>query len=336
MAATYKDIQKKTGLSLATISKYFNGGTVRAENKQLIETAIKELDFHVNEYARSLKSRKSHIVGGLIPELTSTFNTSMMADVETFLRQRGYGFMVCDCRLDGEMEKEELDFLLDRMVDGIITIPYSKSGKVLSAATERNVPVVLIDRLTLDFQTDAVLLDNRHAAELAAEEFIKKGHQQLAVISGPTGLYTSRERLQGFVAYLNEHQIPVREDWLIYGPSTVEAGYREALSLLQKPDRPTGIFMVNYEITLGTIMAINELGLRIPEDISLIGFDNLTLSGVIKPKLTMLMQPMEALAYEAASLLIARMKGTAPSKEKKIVSIKAQLVEGESVMDLKD
>lgn len=334
MAATYKDIQELTGLSLATISKYFNGGQVRKVNRQAIEAAIEELDFHVNAYARSLKSKRSHLVGGLIPELNSTFNTTMMADVAECLREHGYGLLVCDCRLDKLREKEALSFLLDRMVDGIITIPYEKTGMHLKLAADRGVPVVLLDRLATEFVADAVVLDNADAAQKAAEEFIRSGHRDIAMINGPEGMYTMQERMGGFRKTLEAHGVPVAEEWMMSGPMTVDGGYRAAKTLLTGEKRPTALFCANYEITLGTIMAMNELGVRMPEDISLIGFDNLTLSGVIKPSPTMIVQPMREMARQAARQLIARMEDTDAAEEPVITRLQAALVAGKSIKNL--
>ena len=231
MAATYKDIQRMTGLSLATISKYFNGGQVRSENRKAIEEAIQKLDFHVNAYARSLKSKHSRLIGGLIPELDSTFNTRMMAEAEEYLRQRGYGLIICDSRLDQESEKEALEFLLGRMVDGILTIPFDKTGQHLIEAWNRNVPVVLLDRLATEFQTDGVVIDNAEASRLAAEEFIRNGHREIAIINGPGSLYTMRERLRGFQETLIAHGLPIRQEWMLDGPITMDAGYENAKHL---------------------------------------------------------------------------------------------------------
>ncbi|MBR2263332.1 MAG: LacI family DNA-binding transcriptional regulator [Firmicutes bacterium] len=333
MAATYKDIQRLTGLSLATISKYFNGGAVRAENRQAIEEAIQQLDFHVNAYARSLKSKRSRLIGGLIPELDSTFNTRMMADVEESLRQQGYGLIICDSRLDQDSEKEALDFLLGRMVDGIITIPYDKSGQHLEAAHTRGVPVVVLDRLPTDFETDAVVLENADAARAAAETFIRNGHKDIAIINGPGSLFTMRERMRGFQETLAAHKIPIRPEWMIDGPMTIDGGYQNTKMIMSLWHRPTALFCANYEITFGAMIALNEMGIRIPEEISMIGFDNLPLARVIKPRLTMVMQPMEELAHKAAELLIDRIEENAPQTPQ-IIRMQAELVEGESVKSL--
>ena len=137
MPGTYKDIQNITGLSLSTISKYFNGGNLREENRLSIEKAIEELDFTVNAFARGLKSRQSHTIGILVPDLSSTFNAIIMEQVCEILRSHGYGSIVCTCNGNQKAEKSSLSFLLDKMVDGIITIPMDETGKHLEEASKR-------------------------------------------------------------------------------------------------------------------------------------------------------------------------------------------------------
>ena len=139
MAKTYKDIQAMTGLSLATISKYFNGGALREENRIAIEQAIQKLDYRVNLFAQGLKSKKSRKVGVLNPELTSTYHTVVTSEVCYHLREAGYDTVVCDAHLDRQIERDALNFLLDRMVDGIITIPLDPAGEHLHKARERQI-----------------------------------------------------------------------------------------------------------------------------------------------------------------------------------------------------
>lgn len=154
MKPTYLDIQKITGLSLSTISKYLNGGNVLPENKKAIDKAIKQLDYHINDYARGLQSKRSKSIGLLIPELESTFHTTIMSHIAHTLRKHGYACIVYTCDGNPENEADAIAFLLSKMVDGIIRIPIEKIGKHFYAARERGVPVVLVDRKTTDFRTD--------------------------------------------------------------------------------------------------------------------------------------------------------------------------------------
>lgn len=162
MPATMKDIARRTGLGLATISKYLNGGHVLEKNRIAIEAAIEELDFTVNEFARNLKTSKSHTIGVVIPELGNLFTTTIVTALEDTLRRHGYGIIISDCRTNERLEKEAVRFLLGKMVDGIINMPVNQGGGHLLPALEKNIPVVLIDRMipSLSGRVNAVLIDN--------------------------------------------------------------------------------------------------------------------------------------------------------------------------------
>ena len=329
MTSTYKDIQRLTGLSLSTISKYLNGGNVLEQNAKAIDQAVKTLDFRVNEFARGLKTRRSNTVGILIPELNSTFNTTIIADIEDLLRQKGYGAIVCDCRMNTAMEKEALDFLLGKMVDGIVNIPCDSSGGHLTGAKQRGIPVVLLDRPVAADGFDAILVDNFSASRQAAREFARYGHRHAAILSGPKGLYTMRERMRGFDAGLQENGMERGSGAVVTVDPTIDGGYRGAKKLLAQAGRPTAVFCANYEITIGTIIAVNEMGLKVPDELSIIGFDDLTLSQLIRPPLSIVSQPMRQMAETAAHLLLHRMaKGnTSPS----IHTLPLSFLQGESV-----
>lgn len=327
MAGTYKDIQKMTGLSLSTISKYFNGGNMREQNRLAVEKAIAELDFRVNDLARGLKSRRSRTIGVLLPELNSTFHTAIIAEVEKILRRHGYGTIICDSHLDAAQEQQALQFLMDKMVDGIIAVPYDKTGKSLAIAKEREIPVVLIDRLLPGY--DAVILDNEGASRLAVQEFIACGHREIGLLCGPDGIYTMRARRRGFEHALREYGLSARH--IVSGQVTVQGGYESAMLLLRGPQRPTAVFCSNYEITLGTVIALNECNLHVPDQISLIGFDNLELAQVVKPALTMVVQPMQEIASAAASRMLCLLEGPS-NKTPQIKTLCAELVRGQSVL----
>jgi LacI family transcriptional regulator len=333
MAATYKDIQRLTNLSLSTISKYFNGGNVMDANRKAIDRAVTKLDYRVNEYARGLKSKRSKTIGVLISELNSTFNTSIIADIEDIMRQNGYGTIICDSRLDKQVEKDALEFLLGKMVDGIITIPFDRSGEHLNLADERGVPVVLIDRLLTDYKADAVIMDNRGAAELAVKEFASNGHSRIAILCGPDSIYTMNSRMDGFKSALKKCGIELNEDYLISGEINISGGYEGAKRLLKLKNPPTALFCSNYEITLGAIIAINESGVKIPTEISIVGFDNLPLAQIVKPKLTIISQPMREIAVNAANLMLEHLESEQICGTK-IIELSPSLIKGQSVLKL--
>lgn len=185
MAATIKDIAKRTGLGLATISSYLNGGNVRDKNKVKIEAAIKELDFEINELARSLKTNCSKTIGVVIAELNNIFCTEIIIEIEDILRNHGYATIVCDCRTDKNLEKEAIEFLYRKRVDGIINIPVNVDGSYLNCFQRSKKPIVLIDRKLNGLDCDCVLVDNMTATKNAVKLLMQNGHTKIGMIGGP-------------------------------------------------------------------------------------------------------------------------------------------------------
>ncbi|MFI3324723.1 MAG: LacI family DNA-binding transcriptional regulator [Clostridia bacterium] len=308
MATTIKDIAKQTGLGLATISKYLNGGNVREENKILIEQAIKDLDYTVNHFARSLKSKKSMTIGVVIPELSNTFITTIIVTIEDILRKKGYSVIICDCHSNSELEKEAIDFLLSKNVDGIINMPYTSSGTHLTHAIVKSVPVIIIDRYieSLGDKLDFVLIDNQKASYMATKYLLEKGHKNIGILLGSKNIYTTGERLAGYNQAMSEYQISPLQSNICHSDYTVQGGYENMRKIL-KDKTATSVFVTNYEMTLGAIIAINEMDVKIPKDISIIGFDNLQLSQVVHPKLTIVSQPLEEIGTKVSELLLKRL-----------------------------
>ncbi|HZL03823.1 MAG TPA: LacI family DNA-binding transcriptional regulator [Coriobacteriia bacterium] len=330
MPATYHDIQRLTGLSLATISKFFNGGNVRSQNRQAIEAAVEELGYRVNEFARSLRTSKSNTVGVLLSELDSSFNTSIIARVEDILRAHGYGTIICDAHRDPRVEREAVEFLLGKMVDGVLAIPVADEGTAYRPALDRKVPVVLIDRLVRDLEADAVVVSNKKASTSGVDELVRWGHRRIALVAGTDDSYTMRERRRGFREALVSHGVEPVEQYLPVAHLEVQGGYQAVLDLLALPVPPTAVFCANYELTLGAVMALNETGTRVPDDVSLIGFDNLLLTKVVRPRPTMVVQPIERIADVAAELMLGRLTMETWSGSR-VVTLDTTLVVGESV-----
>ncbi len=308
MAATIKDISKMTGLSIATISKYLNGGNVLEQNRKAIEEAIEQLDFTVNEFARSLKTSKSRTIGILIPNLSNTFSTNLIAQAEDMLRNQGYSVIISSCKNDVRLEKECTRFLISKMVDGIISIPVSSDGSFIEIAQSKNVPIVLVDRYTKPLLCDCVIINNHEAAREATQYLINNGHRRIAFLGGDEQLYTSLERYNGYLQALQDSDITLDEKLCAFGDLAMESGYNLAKQLLLRKDPPTAIFVAQYRMTLGAIMAINELGVRIPEDVSVIGFDNLEQTQIVNPPLTLVSQPLHEIARCAVDMLLRRVE----------------------------
>lgn len=333
MAATIKDIARETGLSLATISKYLNGGSLREKNRVAIEDAIKKLDYHVNEYARGLKSKKSRTVGMVLPELANLFNMKIVSTIEQMLQKHGYSVIICDSQNSLEQEARSVEFLLNKQVDGIINIPMGNNSKHLRPAVEHNVPILLLDRPLEDLNgiASCVLIDNQSASRGAVRRLLEAGHRRIGVVVGPEGVYTADMRLRGYREALEEYGIAYDETLVARASLTVEGGHRQVKRLLKDPNNMTAVFVTNYEMTLGALIALNKGGIKIPEEISVVGFDNIMdLSQVFRPSLTIVIQPMEQIGLQAARLMLERLSAD-NSAAPMTITLSASLREGASV-----
>ena len=333
MAATIKDIAKKTGLGLATISSYLNGGNVREQNRIKIEQAIEELHYEVNEVARGLKTNRTRLIGILIPELNNIFCTEIITEIEDILRNHGYATMVCDCRTDENREKEAVEFLKKRRVDGVIAMPSGNRGKHFSKLKKAGIPVVLLDRKLGDISCDYVLVDNQKGAKEAVTRLIEAGHQKIGVITGPEHVFTAKERLLGYYEALKEAGIECEESLVSHNEYTIKGGIKGLRGLVEQNSDMTAVFVANYELTMGVVIEANELGLRIPEELSVIGFDNVEFARACVPKLSIVSQPTEEIARQVSELLLQRLESEA-EEEEFVVKLPTRFVEGKSVKAL--
>ena len=299
-------------------------------NRETIAQAISDLGFHVNEIARGLKTSRTMTVGVLIPDLENVFCTSIVAHIENTLQRAGYSSLICDYREDVALEREKLEFLAKKSVDGFIYMPLGNQEDIVARLLARSLPVILIDRPLPGLACDTVLVDNLNAAYGAIEHLINHGHRRIGIIAGPPGIYTAQERLKGYRRVHEDFDLPIADDLILEGDYSLESGYRLMGQLLQRADPPTAVFVTNYEMTLGAIMALNESPIRVPDELSIIGFDNQQLARIVKPALTIVVQPIQAIGEAAATLLMKRLRDDRTGFPV-IQRLKTSLVLGDSV-----
>ena len=226
MPATIRDIKDRTGLSLATISKYINGGNVLPENKTKIETAIKELNYEVNEIARGLVTNKTRTVGVVVYSVESLFNGTLLHHIGNALRKDKYGLLICDSCNDEKIEAENIRFLLKKKVDGIIVVPIARRSDFLKPARDAGVPVVLLDRSFEDREMDCVKIDNRMSAFRAVNRLIQYHHKKISIIcANIKNEYTGYERYRGFMDAMEQAGLSVPEAYQKKGNHSIEFGY---------------------------------------------------------------------------------------------------------------
>lgn len=332
MAATIRDIRDRTGLSLATISKYLNGGNVLPKNRELIEEAIDALHYEVNELARGLVTNRTKTIGVLVYDIQCLFVGNMLHYLGQELHKSGYAMLICDSCNNEEMEKENLQFLLSRKVDGILIFAVSLTGGFLDPAKRAGVPIVLLDRAFRGEEVDCVEVDNRTAVFRAAQMLIEYGHRKIALVASDVE-YTGVERKKGYEDALRTYGISIPEGYRVSGRHSFELGYQGMKGLLAMEEAPTAVILSNYDTTLGGILALNESDMNCPEDISVIGFDDMLMSKVIRPKLWIVSQPMREMSEKAVQMLLARI-GHLEAGGPVRVSFTASMRMGDSVKKL--
>lgn len=308
MAITIKDLAKETGLGSATISAYLNGVPVRSYNKEKIEQAIKKLGYIRNEYARGLKTHESRTIGVLIPELSNIFATSIISEMEEMLREKGYGIIVCDCRTDLNLEQESLRFLLSKMVDGLIIMPISTDSKALKLALDNNVPITVLDRMTDSDKVSHIVINNREISSQAVNNLIERGLRRIALITGDMEVYTAKERRMGYQEALEA--VGCYDESLVYnGGLSVEGGYQATKRMLKECKDIEAVFVTNYEMSVGSMIAMTEEGKLVGNEIEFIGFDNVEMSKVFTPKLATVNQPLKEIGQMAARTITSMIAG---------------------------
>jgi len=309
LASTIRDVAAYSGLSLGTISKYINGGTIKEKTRQKIEEAIQKLKFKPNNIAKGLRNAKTFTIGVLLPKLNSYFASIIISSLEEYLLPLGYSVIVSECHESEEMEIEKVKFLLHHMVDGIVILPYARSGKQVEAIKENKTPFVVIDQLLRRYKTDGVILDNVAAIEEPVETLIKMKHKDIAIITGNMSLYTARGRFAGYKKAMNRHGIPLREEYIRDGGYSIDGGYSAVLNFFNLKKPPSALIASNYDMSIGAILAIHFLHNRIPDNFSLVCFDEFPLTTVVSSPISVICQPMMEIGRSAASLLFKRISG---------------------------
>lgn len=330
--ATIKDVAVKAGVSPGTVTRYFRGESLKEETKQRVETAIKKLEYKVNPIARSLRSGKSNTVGILTSHIVEGFVPGIIEAFEKFYAERDYGVVICNSLGDPNIERERMQFLIDKQVEGVVLFSSSNEEniEIYKKAVEAGIYIVTVDAPLQSPACDSIMVNNMQAVYEAVERFIAYGHSRIGIIVGPENYATSAERLTGYRRALEDHGIyyDTRLVWQI--DYTVQSGSNGVRFLMDLDEPPTGIIATNYHTTLGALMAVNQLGLRIPDDISFIGFEHEELNKIMNPGLCMVLQPLEELGRQAAAVLLGRIDGS-NNGDPRVFRIKTTLLEGGSI-----
>lgn len=326
MASTIKDVAKRAGVSTATVSRVINGDPrISSKTKEKVLISIRELDYKINNIARSLKTNKTHTIGFICPELANTFFMTVAKGVEDELRKYGYSVIVCNSNESVEEEKERITLLLEKCVDGVIIIPASHSGSHFKYLTEQGIPVVLADRLVEDFSSDAVLVDNINGSYAVIEHLINSGYRRIGYIGGDIRLTSAKERDEGYKRALRDYLIPIDDNIIKYGDYHKQSGYDKMRELMEEKDPPEIVFISNYYMHVGATKFLIEQKEANRRNVAIASFDDMELASLLEFCKVLVSQPMLEIGNKAAGMLIQRINDS-KDHEPQIIRLKTQLI----------
>jgi LacI family transcriptional regulator len=309
---TIVDVAEKAGVSIATASRALSGrGYASEEVRERTRQAARQLNYRMNASARNLKIQHTNTIGLLVTEVMNPFYSYLADGVLTCAKQLGYHVMVCATGEDPEQEREYLKVLMEQRVDGIIAVPTGHNHKLWSEVLDLNTRLIMVDREIPGISNvDTVLVDNIQGTFSAIEYLISIGHRHIGIIRGSSSTTTGRDRVQG---YLDAHKaagIPVNPDYLQGVSYSRESGQQAVEMLLALPQPPTAIFASSGILGEVTLSVIRAKGLRIPDDISFVMFDDVPWAALNTPSITVVSQPTHSLGYMSLKLLHQRLEET--------------------------
>lgn len=322
-----EDVAHAAGVSISTVSRALSRPElVNADTLARVRSVIAELGFRPSRVARRLRAVRgpTNLVGLVIPDIQNPFFADLVRGVEDVCQTHGYVTLLANSDERVEKEAQSLDVMRAESVDGVILPPVSGGGEAVASLAEAGIPVVYVDRRPRRVTADTVVIDNERGAREATEHLLRLGHHRIGLIHGLPGLSTSRERLEGYRAALYDARIPLDPQLIGAGDSRQASGRRLAHALLTSERPPTALVVSNGLMTLGALETIHHLGARVPEDVALIGFDDMPWALAVDPPLTVVRQPAEAMGRRAMELLLRRI--TEPGREVQVVALQPELV----------
>ena len=333
MALTIYDIAREAKVSIATVSKVINNtGRISPSTRERVHKVMDKLGYRPNLLAAALTSKRTFTAGILIPDIGNPFYPDVIRGAEDFARKHNYSVLLCNTDDNLEKQLEYVELLKQKSVDGIIVAAVAASPERLIEALGDNLPTVILARqLNLSNQKikfPSVLVDNFRGGYLATKHLIESGHSSISLLGESLHIESSRERMRGCTHALDEHHLELHSVEFCSRNLGLEGGYQATMTLLQKTSAPTAIFADTDLLAFGGMKAAKQLGYRIPEDISFIGFDNTALCTIVDPPLSSIAQPMYELGQKAMEILIGEIC-IIPVPERIILDV--YLVERQSV-----
>lgn len=321
MAVTIKDIAKAADVSVTTVSRVLNDKPdVSPNTRENVLEKINELGYKPNSIARGLALQKTNTLGLIIPDISNPFFPDIARGVEDMANQKGYSVIFCNTDNEQKKEKEAIELMKEKQVDGILLSLSTTNEKELKNLRQVEYPIVQIDRKIPNINYPSITIDNVKSAYTATKFLIENGHKKIAHITGDLETITGYQRLKGFKKAISEKNIKLNNAYIKDGDYSKRSGYDNMLALLKSNNPPSAVFIANDLMAVGAYQAVFEMNLSIPEDISIIGHDNIDVTKLVNPTLTTMAQPKYKLGKKAVQLLIAEIESNELSNEEIILN----------------
>lgn len=327
---TIKDIAKKLNLHHATVSRALrNDPRVQTKTREAVIALANDMDYHPNSIAQSMTTRSTKTIGIVLPEIMHEFFGSVISGAEKVAYDRGYNIMVCQSSEMFEREVVNVRALISKQVDGLLVSVSQETKDVehFHLAQKRGIPVIFFNRICEGVASTKVVVDDYGGAFNLMEYIISRGYKKIAHFAGPPAISVSKHRLNAYMDALTKHNLPVDEDYIIYGGFSEDDGVMSAHRLLQiKQKMPDAIFAVNDPVAIGAITCLKENGYRIPGDIGIAGFSDDRVSSFIEPPLTTVRQPTYEMGKKVMELLMSEIENGFESNGGNVYTLETELI----------
>jgi len=321
---TIYDVAKRAKVSTYTVSSVLNQTAhVSAELTERVRRAVDELNYTVNELARSLPKGKTKTVGMLIPDIGNPFYAKVVRGVEDRLRSDGYSLLLGNTYNKGDEQCRYLSLFGAKQADGLMVFPSAGDESEIRRLVRSRKPMVFVGRSPRSFEADCVSADNREGARMATAYLIDRGHRRIAIVSGERAVTASSERVEGWRDALQSHSIGLPDDYVGEGDWTADSGFHLTIKLLELPEPPTAILSANFLILTGVLRALKSRGLRHPQQVEVMSWDDSDWLDVFEPSVSTVVASSYAMGEGAADLLLERMRQ--PDREYQRIVISTQL-----------
>ncbi|MBA7497622.1 Ribose operon repressor [subsurface metagenome] len=325
---TLKMVAERAEVSVNTASRAINNKPdINLETKKRVLQIAKELGYIRNAAAVALRTKKTGTIGVVIADNRNPFYAEVLNGMEEAAREKNYHIILANTQRDYKKEEEAINLLLAKRVDGLLITPVQDKDDDIKNLIDANIPFVIVGRDFENIEVDAVYNDEVKGGFLATEYLINKGHKRIALINGFLHKSPAKGRLEGYKKALKKYGIPFDDALVSFGDIDVKDGHERTKQLLEKELNFTAIFAYNDMMAFGAMQAIKEKGLRIPEDIGLVGYDDIPFSSLISPSLTTIGLKKQDLGIESVELLLSRINGNRKKIKKVMLRVELQIRE---------